>query len=65
MQDVNGYILNFLLQAGPFETTKVQLKRLTPGRSYQVQMCATELLGLGKCSDWTSAITVTIPREKL
>lgn len=62
MQDFNVYTLNFLLQVGPFETTKVQLKRLSPGRSYQLQMCATELLGLGECSDWTAAVPVTIPK---
>ncbi|XP_026195766.1 interleukin-27 subunit beta [Anabas testudineus] len=47
---------------GPFESTKVELKGLTPGRRYLFQVCAKELLGLGECSDWSSPVTITIPR---
>ncbi|XP_058472133.1 interleukin-27 subunit beta [Solea solea] len=49
---------------GPFESTKVELKGLTPGRSYLFQVCAKELLGLGKCSHWSSPVNVTIPQTK-
>ncbi|XP_071354930.1 interleukin-27 subunit beta isoform X2 [Trachinotus anak] len=47
---------------GPIESTKVELKKLTPGRTYLFQVCAMELLGLGKCSNWSSPVNVTIPR---
>ncbi|XP_074517150.1 interleukin-27 subunit beta [Sebastes fasciatus] len=50
---------------GPFETTKVELKVLTPGRTYTFQVCAKELLGLGECSDWSSPANITIPGTKL
>lgn len=50
---------------GPFESTKVELKGLTPGRPYLFQVCAKELLGLGKCSDWSSPVKITVPRVKL
>ncbi|XP_039994094.1 interleukin-27 subunit beta [Xiphias gladius] len=49
---------------GPFESTRVELKGLTPGRAYIFQVCAKELLGLGKCSNWSSPVNVTIPRTK-
>uniref|UniRef100_A0A3Q3KBJ8 Fibronectin type-III domain-containing protein n=1 Tax=Monopterus albus TaxID=43700 RepID=A0A3Q3KBJ8_MONAL len=49
---------------GPFESTSVELKGLTPGRAYLFQVCAKELLGLGKCSNWSSPIKITIPRTK-
>ncbi|XP_049451829.1 interleukin-27 subunit beta isoform X1 [Epinephelus fuscoguttatus] len=52
-------------QLGPFESTKVELKGLTPGRTYVFQVCAKELLGLGMCSDWSSPVKITIPRRKL
>lgn len=64
-EDLNIYIIHFLLQLGPFETTKVELKGLTAGRPYLFQVCAKELLGLGKCSEWSSAVRITIPRAKL
>ncbi|XP_070699033.1 interleukin-27 subunit beta-like [Pempheris klunzingeri] len=50
---------------GPFESTKVELKGLTPGRPYLFQVCAKELLGLGECSDWSSPVKITIPRAQL
>ncbi|TKS86818.1 Interleukin-27 subunit beta [Collichthys lucidus] len=53
------------INLGPFENTKVELKGLTPGRPYLFQVCAMELLGLGKCSDWSLPVKVTIPRVKL
>ncbi|XP_069566808.1 interleukin-27 subunit beta [Brachyistius frenatus] len=49
---------------GPTENTKIELKRLTLGRAYLFQVCAKELLGLGKCSDWSSPVKITIPRTK-
>ncbi|XP_010738777.3 interleukin-27 subunit beta [Larimichthys crocea] len=53
------------INLGPFESTKIELKGLTPGRPYLFQVCAMELLGLGKCSDWSLPVKVTIPRVKL
>nr|WKF45160.1 interleukin-27 subunit beta-like protein [Epinephelus akaara] len=50
---------------GPFESTKVELKGLTLGRTYVFQVCAKELLGLGECSDWSSPVKITIPGRKL
>ncbi|XP_051250269.1 interleukin-27 subunit beta [Dicentrarchus labrax] len=47
---------------GPFESTKVELKGLTPGRPYLFKVCAKELLGLGECSDWSLPVKITIPR---
>ncbi|KAM6912227.1 interleukin-27 subunit beta [Xenentodon cancila] len=49
---------------GPFESTQAHLKRLIPGRAYQFQVCANELLGLGHCSDWSAPVKVTIPKTK-
>ncbi|XP_055785812.1 interleukin-27 subunit beta-like isoform X2 [Salvelinus fontinalis] len=45
----------------PFEDTKKVLPGLSPGRSYLVQVCSMELMGLGQSSDWSLPITVTIP----
>ncbi|XP_069391478.1 interleukin-27 subunit beta isoform X3 [Paralichthys olivaceus] len=42
------------VKLGPFERTEVELKGLTPGRVYGFQVCAKELLDLGKCSNWSS-----------
>ncbi|KAM9341544.1 interleukin-27 subunit beta [Symphorus nematophorus] len=50
---------------GPFESTKIELKWLTPGRHYRFQVCAKELLGLGECSNWSSPVKITVPRVKL
>ncbi|XP_029973031.1 interleukin-27 subunit beta [Salarias fasciatus] len=50
---------------GPVENTKIELKGLTPGRPYLFQVCATELLGLGQCSDWSSPVNITIPKTNL
>ncbi|XP_004540350.1 interleukin-27 subunit beta [Maylandia zebra] len=50
---------------GPYENTTVELKALTPGRPYLFQVCARELLGLGKCSDWSMPVKITIPRKRL
>uniref|UniRef100_UPI0037E70949 interleukin-27 subunit beta n=1 Tax=Semicossyphus pulcher TaxID=241346 RepID=UPI0037E70949 len=50
---------------GPTESTKIELKGLTPGRQYLFQVCAKDLLGLGKFSDWSSPVNITIPRTKL
>ncbi|XP_040917443.1 interleukin-27 subunit beta [Toxotes jaculatrix] len=52
------------VRLGPFENTKAELKGLTPGRVYLFQVCAEELLGLGKCSHWSSPVNITIPRTK-
>ncbi|TDG99027.1 hypothetical protein EPR50_G00206370 [Perca flavescens] len=49
---------------GPYENTTVELKGLTQGGTYMFQVCAKELLGLGKCSDWSSPVEITIPRTK-
>ncbi|XP_064826739.1 interleukin-27 subunit beta-like isoform X2 [Oncorhynchus masou masou] len=45
----------------PFEDTKKVLPGLSPERSYQVQVCSMELMGLGQSSDWSLPITVTTP----
>ncbi|XP_008397518.1 interleukin-27 subunit beta [Poecilia reticulata] len=50
---------------GPYENTKAELKGLIPGRTYQFQVCAKEMLGLGQCSDWSSPVKITIPTTKL
>ncbi|XP_038585233.1 interleukin-27 subunit beta [Micropterus salmoides] len=50
---------------GPFESTKVELKGLTPGRLYLFQVCAKELLGLGECSEWSLPVKIIIPRARL
>ncbi|XP_041809753.1 interleukin-27 subunit beta [Chelmon rostratus] len=50
---------------GPFESTRIELRGLTPGRPYLFQVCAKELLGLGECSDWSSPVKITIPRVKV
>lgn len=49
---------------GPFESTKIPLKGLASGRTYQFQVCAKEILGLGHCSDWSSPFNVTISRTR-
>ncbi|XP_056248728.1 interleukin-27 subunit beta isoform X1 [Seriola aureovittata] len=49
---------------GPVESTKVELKTLSPGNAYLFQVCAMELLGLGECSNWSSPVNVTIPRTQ-
>ncbi|XP_034531277.1 interleukin-27 subunit beta isoform X2 [Notolabrus celidotus] len=46
---------------GPFENTKIEMKGLTPGRTYRFQVCAKELLGLGECSNWSSPFNITVP----
>lgn len=65
MDDLNRHIILCLLQLGPFESTNVTLKGLARGRTYLFQVCAKELLDLGECSDWSSAVKVTFPRTKL
>uniref|UniRef100_A0A3P8V562 Epstein-Barr virus induced 3 n=1 Tax=Cynoglossus semilaevis TaxID=244447 RepID=A0A3P8V562_CYNSE len=50
---------------GPFESTSVELKGLSPGRQYQLQVCSRELMGLGSCSDWSSPVYITVPRTNL
>ncbi|XP_073340292.1 interleukin-27 subunit beta [Pagrus major] len=50
---------------GPFESNKVELKGLTPGRPYTFHVCAKELLGLGQCSDWSSPVKITLPRARV
>ncbi|XP_012709382.2 interleukin-27 subunit beta [Fundulus heteroclitus] len=52
------------LNLGPFENNKAELKGLISGRTYQIQVCAKEVLGLGQCSDWSSPVNVTIPTTK-
>uniref|UniRef100_A0A1A8RHK9 Epstein-Barr virus induced gene 3 n=3 Tax=Nothobranchius TaxID=28779 RepID=A0A1A8RHK9_9TELE len=49
---------------GPFESTKVELKGLMPGRAYRFQVCAKEMLDLGHCSDWSSPVHITISKTK-
>ncbi|XP_037551381.1 interleukin-27 subunit beta [Nematolebias whitei] len=53
------------VKLGPFENTRVVLKGLIPGRTYQFQVCAEEMLGLGWCSDWSSPVKITLPKTKL
>ncbi|CAI5696111.1 interleukin-27 subunit beta [Oreochromis niloticus] len=53
------------VRLGPYENTKVELKGLPAGRPYLFQVCARELLGLGKCSDWSIPVKITIPRKRL
>ncbi|KAK5857643.1 hypothetical protein PBY51_010871 [Eleginops maclovinus] len=48
---------------GPYESTKVELKLRSPGRTYLFQVCAKELLGLGECSDWSAPVKITIPKK--
>ncbi|XP_031703923.1 interleukin-27 subunit beta [Anarrhichthys ocellatus] len=48
---------------GPFESTRVELKGLTAGRTYLFQVCAKDLLGLGECSSWSSPVIYIIPRK--
>ncbi|KAM9842796.1 interleukin-27 subunit beta [Aulostomus maculatus] len=45
---------------GPFDTTKMEVKDLTPGRDYMFRVCAKDLLGLGECSSWSSPVNITI-----
>ncbi|KAM3870964.1 interleukin-27 subunit beta [Diretmus argenteus] len=47
---------------GPFESTRVDLKGMAPGKTYLVQVCAMELLGLGECSNWSSPVNTTMPK---
>ncbi|KAK2826447.1 hypothetical protein Q5P01_020661 [Channa striata] len=63
-RDTPRSVNDFFKQLGPLESTRVELKGLTAGRTYRFQVCATELLGLGKCSDWSSPVEITIPRTK-
>ncbi|XP_028995952.1 interleukin-27 subunit beta [Betta splendens] len=49
---------------GPFESTHMELKGLTPGRRYLFRVCAKELLDLGECSTWSSAVQVTIAKTR-
>ncbi|XP_004082542.1 interleukin-27 subunit beta isoform X1 [Oryzias latipes] len=55
---------SFSVNLGPTDNTKIELKGLIPGRAYQFQVCAKELLGLGHCSSWSSPVNVIIPRKK-
>lgn len=52
---------HFLLQLGPLERTKLELRGLKSGRPYLFQVCAKDLLDLGECSYWSSAVKITIP----
>lgn len=47
------------------ETTRIELKELSPGRTYTFQVCACELLGLGECSSWSSSVKITLPGTKI
>ncbi|XP_056282504.1 interleukin-27 subunit beta [Pseudoliparis swirei] len=47
---------------GPFESTRVELKGLASGRTYRLQVCAQDLLGLGACSNWSSPVDHVVPR---
>ncbi|XP_076013683.1 interleukin-27 subunit beta [Genypterus blacodes] len=49
---------------GPFESTRVDLRGLSPGRTYLFQVCAMELLGLGECSNWSSPVETIMPKAK-
>ncbi|KAM4624881.1 interleukin-27 subunit beta [Polymixia lowei] len=48
---------------GPYESTRVDLKGLAPGRTYLVQVCAKELLGLGECSTWSTPVEATTAKH--
>ncbi|CAK6966984.1 interleukin-27 subunit beta [Scomber scombrus] len=45
--------------------TNYELNRLTPGCTYQFQVRAKELLGLGEYSAWSSPVNITLPKTKL
>lgn len=49
---------NHTVSPGPYEDTKVTMPGLAPGRTYVLQVCAMELLGLGECSDWSLPVKV-------
>ncbi|XP_015243312.1 PREDICTED: interleukin-27 subunit beta [Cyprinodon variegatus] len=49
---------------GLSENTKAKLKGLVPGRTYRLQVCAEEFLGLGKCSEWSSPELITMPKTQ-
>ncbi|XP_047466200.1 interleukin-27 subunit beta [Mugil cephalus] len=51
-----------LVNLGPFENTRMELRGLTLGRTYLFQVCAEELLGLGERSDWSLPVNFTVPR---
>jgi len=58
----NAVCVPFLHQLGPFESTRVELKGLASGRTYRLQVCAQDLLGLGACSNWSSPVDHVVPR---
>uniref|UniRef100_A0AAY5KZL2 Fibronectin type-III domain-containing protein n=1 Tax=Esox lucius TaxID=8010 RepID=A0AAY5KZL2_ESOLU len=45
----------------PFENTQKVLPGLSPGRSYLVQVCSMEHMGMGQSSNWSPPVTVTMP----
>uniref|UniRef100_A0A8C6TV29 Fibronectin type-III domain-containing protein n=1 Tax=Neogobius melanostomus TaxID=47308 RepID=A0A8C6TV29_9GOBI len=46
----------------PFcERRRVPLRGLSRGRTYQIQVCAQDVLGLGHCSDWSTPVNITVP----
>ncbi|KAJ8003733.1 hypothetical protein DPEC_G00151420 [Dallia pectoralis] len=47
----------------PFEVTKKYLPGLSPGRSYLIQVCSMEHMGLGQCSAWSPPVTVTMATD--
>uniref|UniRef100_A0A3Q3W598 Fibronectin type-III domain-containing protein n=1 Tax=Mola mola TaxID=94237 RepID=A0A3Q3W598_MOLML len=49
------------VKLGPLERTKLELRGLKSGRPYLFQVCAKDLLDLGECSYWSSAVKITIP----
>ncbi|XP_018586603.1 interleukin-27 subunit beta [Scleropages formosus] len=45
---------------GPYESTRMVLKGLRPGKTYHVQVSAQELLDLGQSSDWSAPVSATV-----
>ncbi|MFT7818802.1 interleukin-27 subunit beta [Arapaima gigas] len=45
---------------GPYESTRMVLKGLRPGKTYHIQVSAQELLDLGQSSDWSAATSATV-----
>ncbi|KAJ3613744.1 hypothetical protein NHX12_019990 [Muraenolepis orangiensis] len=55
---------NHTVQLGPYESTRVALGGLVPGRAYLFQVCAMELLDLGQCSEWSPPVEMVLPSRR-
>ncbi|CAL8274554.1 unnamed protein product [Merluccius merluccius] len=55
---------NHTMHLGPYESTRVVLGALARGRTYLIQVCAMELLGLGECSDWSSPVETMLTARR-